>query len=360
MIVPANPSAEYKLYKHEIDEAITRVLDKGNYILGEEVLSFEREFAHFVGARYAVGVASGTDALYLALLANGIELGDEVITVSHTAVATVSAVVQTGATPVYADINPTSFNIDEDLILSLITKRTKFIVPVHLYGNPANIEKIVSIANSKNLRVIEDCAQAHGTTFQGKHVGTFGMASSFSFYPTKNIGAIGDGGMVVTDSEEIYRKVVLLRQYGWKDRYVSSCHGWNSRLDELQAAILRVKLRHFTATLGMRKTIALRYLNEIKNKKISLPTQHQHGQHSYHLFVIRSAQRDLLIKYLLERGIGSQVHYPKPVHLQPGYAQPAVRLPWTEKIADEVLSLPLYPGLEEGSISSVIKHVNEF
>ena len=358
-ILPVNPVCEYLLFKDEIENALKEVLHKGEYILGEEVSSFEKEFACYVGSQYAVGVGSGTDALYLALIANNIGKGDEVITVSHTSVATVAAIVQTGAVPVFVDIDPSTYTMDESKILARLSKKTKCILPVHLYGKPAKMNRILEIAKMNGALVIEDCAHAHGCRYAGHHVGTFGAAGCFSFYPTKNLGGFGDGGMVVTNSKEIYDKVILLRQYGWKERYVSSCRGWNSRLDEIQAAILRVKLRHLDALIAQRMNIAGKYLAEISNKKVTKPFV-GNEIHVFHLFVVRCSDRHALKNYLQDKGIGTLIHYPVPVHLQPGYFDNSMDLLNTEKASREVLSLPLYPGLDDQAVNYIIENINSF
>jgi dTDP-4-amino-4,6-dideoxygalactose transaminase len=314
MILCSNPKAQYLSYKSEIDTAISRVLDSGWYILGKEVKAFEKEFTGYIGVAHGIGVGSGTEALHLALVACGIGRGDEVITVSHTAVATVAAIELAGATPVLVDIDPEFYTIDPDKIESAITTHTKAIIPVHIYGHPADMDPIAEIAEKHNLKVIEDCAQAHGATYKGKRVGSFGDMGCFSFYPTKNLGAIGDGGIVVTGDKELAEKARLLREYGWAERYVSHFTGWNTRLDEIQAAILCVKLKHLDDDNSKREHIAEEYNKELGYVDIILPKQRKDSTHVYHLYVIRAERRDALLSFLREKGIGASIHYPEPVH----------------------------------------------
>ncbi|MFS8086244.1 MAG: DegT/DnrJ/EryC1/StrS family aminotransferase [Acidobacteriota bacterium] len=363
MILCANPRAQYLAYKPEIDQAIQRVLDRGRYVLGEEVSNFESEFACYVGVKHAVGVGSGTEALHVALTACRIGPGDEVITVSHTAVATVAAVELTGATPVLVDIEPDFFTIDPDRLRAAVTSRTRAIIPVHLYGQPANLEPILEIAREHNLRVIEDCAQAHGATYQGQRVGSYGDIACFSFYPTKNLGALGDGGMVVTGDAELAEHARLLREYGWAERYVSHIAGWNSRLDEIQAAVLRVKLRYLDQDNQQRARIADRYAEGLSDCSLVLPAIRDHATHVFHLYVVRSSKREQLQAYLNERGVGTLVHYPVPIHLQVAYETRmayGASLRQTEEAAREVLSLPIYPELSDSDLQQVIESIQDF
>ncbi len=348
MILGANPKEQYLARKAEIDAAIARVLEAGHYILGNEVNAFEQEFASYLGILHGVGVGSGTEALHLALAACGIGPRDEVITVSHTAVATVAAIELTGARPVLVDIDPESFTLDPSRLEAAVTPRTRAIIPVHLYGTPADMGAIMAFAHKRDLRVIEDCAQAHGAIRDGKRVGVHGDAGCFSFYPTKNLGAIGDGGMVVTRDGTIASKVRLLREYGWKERYKSEISGWNSRLDEIQAAILRVKLRYLDADNSARALIAGEYAKALAGCGLVLPTVRDGVTHAWHQFVVRSDRRDALQAYLSENGVSALIHYPIPVHLQPAYRRRLgdANLPETERAAREVLSLPIYPELK--------------
>lgn len=363
MILCGNPKAQYLARRDEIDAALKRVLESGWYILGEEVKAFEEEFANYIGVSYGVGVGSGTEAIHLALVACGIGPGDEVITVSHTATATVAAIELAGATPVFVDIEPNFYTIDPGKLDVAITSRTKAIIPVHIYGQPADMDPILEVAKKHNLQIIEDCAQAHGAIYKGKHVGSLGDVGCFSFYPTKNLGAIGDGGMLVTNNIELAQKARLLREYGWTERQVSQFAGWNTRLDELQAAILRVKLKHLDEDNSKRMHLA-----EIYNEDLSLstaylilPKQRENSTHVYHLYVIRSAKRDELLSFLKEKGIGALIHYPVPVHLQPAYKSlhGCDKLPETEQSAKEIISLPIYPELSEYDLQTVVKAVKE-
>ena len=283
MILCANPRLQYLAHKNEIDDAIMQVLDRGRYILGEEVEAFEFEFSAYVGVKYGIGVGSGTEGIHLSLTACGIGAGDEVITVSHTAVATVAAIEQAGATPVMVDIEPDFFTIDPQKITTAITPKTKAIITVHLYGQPVDLDPVLEIARTYELRVIEDCAQSHGAIYKGKRVGSYGDLACFSFYPTKNLGALGDGGMVLTDQAEFARRLRLLREYGWVERYVSRFPGVNSRLDEVQAAILRVKLHYLDQDNAARVRISTMYRDGLRGCGISLPICRQKAVHVYHL-----------------------------------------------------------------------------
>lgn len=364
MIPQANPRAQYLAHREEIDAAIARVLEAGRYILGEECAAFEREFAEYIGVRYAIGVGSGTEALHLALAACKIGPGDEVIAPAHTAVATVAAIELTGATPVLVDIDPQNFNLDPTRLEAAITPRTRAIIPVHLYGQAADLDPILAIARRYSLRVVEDCAQAVGATYHGRRVGSWGDIAAFSFYPTKNLGAIGDGGMVVTNDAALAERAGLLRQYGWRERYISEIAGWNTRLDELQAAILRVKLRYLEEDTELRLKWVEIYkdLSGLTNLTgLELPQEMPYGRHVYHLYVVRHPRRDELQAYLKERGIGTLVHYPAPIHLQPAYRGRLGDMgsfPHAEQAAREVLSLPLYPELTESQVRAVVEAIS--
>ncbi len=363
MILCGNPKAQYLARKDEIDAALKRVLESGWYILGEEVKAFEKEFANYIGAA-SYGVGSGTEAIHLALVACGIGQGDEVITVSHTATATVAAIELSGATPVFVDIEPDFYTIDPAKLDATITSRTKAIIPVHIYGQPADMDPILEVAKKHNLRIIEDCAQAHGAIYRGKRVGSLGDVGCFSFYPTKNLGAIGDGGMLVTNNIELGQKARLLREYGWTERDVSQFAGWNTRLDEVQAAILRVKLKYLDEDNSKRMRLAEIYNEELSlstANNLILPKQRENSTHVYHLYVIRSAKRDDLLSLLRKKGIGALIHYPVPVHLQPAYncLHGCDKLPETEQIAKEIISLPIYPELSEYDLQIVVKAVKE-
>jgi dTDP-4-amino-4,6-dideoxygalactose transaminase len=340
-----------------------RVLDGGRYILGDEVKAFESEFAGYLGAAHAVGVGNGTDALELALAAVGVGKGDEVVTVSHTAVATVAAIEHLGAVPVLVDIDPATFTMDPAAIEAAVTPRTRAIVPVHLYGQPADLAPIAEVARRRGLKLVEDCAQAHGARYHGKRVGSFGDAAAFSFYPTKNLGAIGDGGAVVTSDDEVAKRARLLREYGWAERYVSHLAGWNTRLDELQAAVLRVKLRALDADNEKRAKLAAVYDAGLAGLPgLATPMTRAGSTHVHHLYVVRSAKRARLVEGLRARGIGTGIHYPVPVHLQPAY-QGRVRcvgpLKATEQAALEVLSLPMFPEVPDEDLHRVVAAARE-
>lgn len=356
LIPVANPGAQFRIHADEIRKAINSVLDGGYYILGPQVRAFEGEFASFCGARFCIGVASGTDALVLALLTAGIGYGDEVITVSHTAVATVAAIEQVGAVPVFADIDAVSRCMNPEAITSLISSRTKAIIPVHIFGQPADMPAIMALAAMHKLFVIEDCAQAHGAEIDGKRVGTFGHAATFSFYPTKNLGAIGDGGAVVTNSPEFADTCQALREYGWRERYISSICGLNSRLDEIQAAILRVKLPHLAAGNARRRHIAAAYRQALDESRIVPPSHIDGTLHAMHLFVVKCEEREDLARHLAGHGISTGRHYPLAVHQQPAYSgriRGAESLPVTERLYERLLSLPLFPELTDTEIERV-------
>lgn len=363
MILCSDPKAQYLAHKAEIDDAVAHVLAKGWYILGDEVKALEAEFAAYVGAKDGIGVGSGTEALHLALAACGIGQGDEVITVAHTAVATVSAIEMVGATPVFVDIEPDFYTLDPSKLESALTSRTKALVPVHVYGQPADLGPIMEFARKHGLRVIEDCCQAHGARYKDKRVGSFGDMACFSFYPTKNLGAIGDGGIVVTSDSALAERIRLLRQYGWADRYISQTAGWNSRLDELQAAILRVKLPHLDADNAARSRLAAMYDTALTDLGFQSPRRRPETEHVFHLYVIRAERRDELQAFLKSRGVGALIHYPVPVHLQPAYRDRSLcraPLPETERAAHEILSLPIYPELAESELRAVIAEIGAF
>lgn len=354
---------QYLSIKEEIDEAIQRVLSSGWFILGQEVSAFEEEFAAYVGVDYGVGVGSGTEALHLALLACGVGPGDEVLTVSHTAVATISAIDLTGARPVFVDVDPQSFTMEPSQVEDRISPATKVILPVHLYGQVAHMRPILAMARRHGLKVLEDAAQAHGAEYEGRKAGSLGDVACFSFYPTKNLGAYGDGGMVTTNDPALAQRVSLLRQYGWAERYVSSTRGVNSRLDELQAAILRVKLRKLDQWTAVRRENAALYGRLLNDAAVATPVEMEYGKHCYHLYVIRCGDRDALLRFLRERGVGAIVHYPVPVHLQDAYQDLGLSegaLPVAEQCAQQVLSLPVSPELSQEQIRTVCELIGEF
>ena len=355
--------ASYLAHKDEIDTAMARVLNSGWYILGQEVTAFEQEFADYIGVKFGIGVGSGTDALHLALRACGIGVGDEVITVSHTAVATAAAIELSGAKPVFVDIEEDTFLMDPSRLEKALTPRTKAILPVHLYGNVAEIERILDIANRHGLQVIEDCAQSHGAKYKGRRSGAWGTVAAFSFYPTKNLGALGDGGMVVTNDPELATRVRSLREYGWRQRYVSETAGLNSRLDELQAAVLRVKLKYLDGSNEERRRKALLYTQRLHGANIRCPAVRKQVDPVYHLYVIRTQERDSLRDFLRGQGIQTLIHYPVPVHLQSAYGQLGCGpgdLPVTEECSRHILSLPLYPEMPESEIEEVASKIEVF
>ncbi len=363
MIPQTDPRANYLAHKTEIDDAIAQTLMGGRYILGEAVAAFEREFAAYLGVSHVIGVGSGTDALHLALRGCGIGPGSRVFTVSHTAVATVAAIELAGAQPVLVDVDPTTFTLDpqrlEDAIRMLprtTAAGRDAVLPVHLYGHPADMAAILEIARRYELMVIEDCAQSHGATLAGRPTGAFGHIAAFSFYPTKNLAALGDGGAVATNDPALAERVRLLREYGWRERYISAIPGLNSRLDALQAAILGVKLRHLDAENDRRRDLARLYSELLAGSGLRLPVARGDVRHVYHQYVVRSPRRDALRAHLAAAGIGTLIHYPMPVHLQPAYAGrlpiPAP-LPHTEAIAREVVSLPMFPELSEAQVRQV-------
>lgn len=362
MILCTNPLEQYQAHAQEIDAAISNVCSSGYYILGAEVQAFEKEFAQYIGVKHAIGVANGTDALILALTACGVGHEDEVVTVSNTAVATVSAIERCGAKPVFVDIEAKYFGMDASKLEAAITPKTKAVIPVHLFGHPVDLKEIEMICNRHKLTMIEDCAQAHGALYDGKKVGSFGEMACFSFYPTKNLGALGDGGMVVTNNQDLFEKVKLLQQYGWKKKFISEISGWNSRLDELQAAILRVKLRHLDSFNSARREIAKAYHQAFHEYPLLLPEEREDSKHVYHLYVTRSEFRDHLLQTLLEKKIGVGIHYPVPIHLQSAYLSrfKGVSLPETEKAAQNILSFPMYPELlSNKKLSSAIDTIKD-
>jgi dTDP-4-amino-4,6-dideoxygalactose transaminase len=354
-IPQAAPGYAYTERRAEVDEVTRRVLESGTYILGPEVKAFEEEFAAYVGVRHGVGVANGTDALELALRALGIGAGDAVFTVSHTAVATVAAIGRCGALPVFADVDPSSYTMDPERLASAIRSfdnrgdiRPAAVVPVHLYGQMADMPAILDLSRAAGLKVVEDCAQAHGARLAGRRAGTWGDAAAFSFYPTKNLGAFGDGGLVATNDAVLAANVRRLRQYGWSDARVSMTPGANSRLDELQAAILRVGLRYLDADNERRRATARLY-DQLEAFGVGTPRVLPDAEHVYHQYVIRVSRRDALRAVLAGEGIGTAIHYPLAVHQQPAYEQLPHRagtLEITDRIVTEIVSLPMFPALE--------------
>ena len=352
-----------RAHRTAIDAALARVLDSGSYVLGEEVAAFEGEFAAYCGASHAVGVGSGTDALVLALRALGIGPTDEVIAPSHTALATVAAMLAAGATPVLIDIGG-DYTLDPARLEAAVGSRTKAVIAVHLYGQPADLDTIGAIARRHGLKLIEDCAQAVGASYRGRTVGAFGDAGCFSFYPTKNLGAVGDGGMVTTSDEALAGRVRRLRQYGWDEHRNTEEPGLNSRLDPLQAAILRAKLPSLDAANTRRRAIADMYAAGLADLPLTLPAARNETDHVFHLYVVAGDYRDALIAHLAAQGVGAAVHYPVPVHRQRGYTERTVvsteGLPVTEWVVDRIVSLPMYPELSDDEVASVIAAVRGF
>jgi dTDP-4-amino-4,6-dideoxygalactose transaminase len=359
----SNPGLQYNRKKSLINKAISRVLKSGNYILGEEVENFEKEFSRYVEKEYCVGVGSGTDAIILALRSLGIGSGDEVITPSHTAVATIAAIVATGAVPVYVDIDRDTYTVDAEKIDKLITTRTKAILAVHLYGHPCNMDLLLRIKIERNLFLVEDCAQAHGAKWKGKKVGSFGDLSCFSFYPTKNLGGIGDGGAILTNDLQTFETIKMLRQYGWNEDKVSIIQSNVSRLDEIQAAILRVKLKYLDNDNRKRVEIAKLYSLFLQDANLRLPTIHKNAEHVFHLFVVRVKNRELLLEKFREENIFPGIHYALPVHRNPSYEKYTDknnRLIVTDALVHEIISLPIYPELKKRQVKKICKILIKF
>ncbi len=355
--------AQYRGIKGEIDAAISTVMESSQFVLGDEVAQFEREFAAYCGTSECVALNSGTSALHLALLAAGIGPGDEVITVSFTFVASVAAILYAGATPVVVDIEPRTFTMDPSVIERAITPRTKAIMPVHLYGQTADMAPIVEIAKRHGLVVIEDAAQAHGAKYKGRSAGTLGDIGCFSFYPTKNLGAYGEGGAVTTSNSEYAKKVRMLRDWGQDRKYHHLLLGFNYRMEGLQGAILRVKLRHLESWTKRRRAVAQTYNRLLNSLDIRLPVEMPWAEHVYHLYTIRSHDRDRLQKELLGEGVQTAIHYAEPAHLQPAYSnrvRAAGSLAHSEQAAREVLSLPMYPELSDAQVQLAGNAVAKF
>jgi len=363
MISFANPSAQFHSYKNKIELAVLKVLRGNQYILGKEVSSLEKEFADYLNIKSVIGVANGTDAIEIALRALNIGQGDEVITVSHTAVATVAAIEATGAKPVLIDVDKNFFTLDVSKLNKAINPNTKAIIAVHLYGQSVDLDKISAFCKLNKVFLIEDVSQAHGGLWNEKKLGTFGIISCFSCYPTKNLGALGDAGLIATNNILLSKKIHKLREYGWKNRYISEIKGRNSRLDEIQAAILRIKLKYLDKDNLKRKKIASIYIEGIKNSHIILPSVREKADPVFHLFVIRTKFRDQLKKHLEKNGISTGIHYPVPIHLQKAYKN-KIKIPAdlkvTELLAKEVLSLPIFPELKISDVKKVISVINIF
>ncbi|RJO59853.1 DegT/DnrJ/EryC1/StrS family aminotransferase [candidate division WS5 bacterium] len=351
---------EYENEKHEIHAAIEKVLSSGRLILGESVKNFEEAFAKYCGVKYGIGVNSGTDAIFLGLKALGIRQGDEVITVANTAVPTVSSIVAAGATPVFVDIDPDTYLMDTSLLEEAISERTKCILPVHLYGQCVDMDKLNRIASARGLKVIEDCAQSHGASFNGRKAGSMSELAAFSFYPTKVLGGYGDSGMVVTNDKRIYERIRRLRFYGMEQTYYAEEIGYNSRLDELHAEILLRKLTHIDSYITRRKELAGRYDRHLSETGITLPKTLTVNEHVYHLYVCRHPERDKIISRLKANDIAVGIHYPWPIHTMKGYQYLGYKpgdIPHTEKAADEIFSLPMYPSLTDDEQEIVLNEL---
>ncbi len=356
MIPLVDLQAQYRSIKGEVDAALARVVESGQFILGPAVADFETAFAAYCGAKFAVGLNSGTSALHLALLAAGVGPGDEVITVPMTFVATVAAILYTGAWPIFVDIDPQSYTMDPQLLERAITPRTKVILPVHLYGRVAAMDQITAIAKRHNVLVIEDAAQAHAARYQGRMAGTIGTIGCFSFYPGKNLGAYGEAGAIVTDDAEITRSIRMLRNWGQERKHVHECNAYNYRMEGIQGAVLGVKLRHLHAWTEARRAHARRYDQLLADSHVKTPPPAPEGEHAYHVYALRTSRRDEVLSRLENQGIQASVHYPFPVHLQSGYADLGYSngdFPVSEALAQEELSLPMYPELTEEQICTV-------
>jgi dTDP-4-amino-4,6-dideoxygalactose transaminase len=351
---------QYKSNQKNFDKAIKSVLNSGWYILGEQVTNFEKEFANYIGVKYSAGVANGMEALQIALLALNIGKGDEIITTSHTAAATALAIISVGAKPIFVDIDE-YFHINVDKIEKKITKNTKAIIPVHLYGQSIDLDGALNVCKKHRLYLIEDCAQAHGALYKNKKVGSLGDINCFSFYPTKNLGAFGDGGALTTNSKMLYEKILKLRNYGQKNRYEHELYGINSRLDEIQAAILSVQLKSLDKNNKIRQKLAEIYYNNLKNvKNIKIPKIRKNCQSVFHLFVIEAENRDNLAEYLKSKGIASLIHYPIPIHKQICFKKYKASLPVLENKIKVILSLPIHPFLSKKEIDYICKSIKEF
>jgi dTDP-4-amino-4,6-dideoxygalactose transaminase len=361
MIPFVDLKAQYQSIKQEVDAAVASVLESSQFVLGKEVAAFEEEFADYCESDFAIGANSGTSALHLALLAAGIGPGDEVITVPFTFVATVAAIWYTGAKPVFVDIDPHSFTMDPTQVEAAITPRTKAILPVHLYGQAANMDPILGVARQHGLLVIEDAAQAHGSEYKGKRVGGIGDLGCFSFYPGKNLGAYGEGGAVVTNNPDYARTIRMLRDWGAERRYEHVLKGYNYRMEGFQGAILRVKLRYLNEWTEARRANVSYYNELLSDRSVQTPTEMPYARHVYHIYAVRTMQREILQQALQSEGIQTGIHYPFPVHLLPAYSNlgyEAGSFPHSEQAAAQVLSLPMYAELSQGQIQTVSQVVN--
>jgi dTDP-4-amino-4,6-dideoxygalactose transaminase len=362
------PIEDYRHHEAEIDAALRNMLHGGHYILGPEVDAFEREFAAFIGARHVIGVANGTDAIELILRALDIGAGARVAVPSHTAVASASGIARAGAEPVFVDVDPVTCTMCpealEALLASDLGQGVKAVLAIHIYGQPVAWGALKSVTDKHGVLLLEDCAQAHGATFDGIKTGALGLAAAFSFYPTKNLGAIGDGGAITTSDDELADRIRVIRQYGWKERYISHCEGVNSRLDEMQAAVLRVKLRTLPAQIQQRREVAAAYAGELSGVAgVEIPVARRVGTHAYHLYVIQCEARDALMQHLQQQSVPVALHYPAAIHQQPGYAAITARspaLPNTERVVSRILTLPLHPYLKPEAVAAVCQAIRSF
>ncbi len=358
------PLEDYRAHRQEIEAALHLVLEQGRYVLGGEVTAFEREFAAWVGVRHALGVASGTDAIELLLRGHGIGRGDAVAVPSHTAVAGVSAIARAGATPVFLDVDASTFTVGPEDVAAALGENPSIraVLAVHLYGHPADVPGLQTVCDRHGVVLLEDCAQAHGATWQGRRAGSLARGAAFSFYPTKNLGAIGDGGAIATDDDRLAERIREVREYGWRERSISAVEGVNSRLDEIQAAVLRVKLRALDARNAARRRLAALYTEGLRQvASVSAPVVRPGCGHAFHLYVIRSKQRKALMEHLLDAGVPVALHYPAAVHQQPAYA--AVKhgpLTRTETLVAEILSLPLHPFLSEEAVNFALDAIRSY
>ena len=362
MIPYLDLKAQYKTIQREIEEAVKGVLESGHYVLGEEVAAFESAFAEYCQTRFAVAVNTGTSALHLALLAAGVGPGDEVITTPLTFVATTAAIVYTGAKPVFVEIDPATLNLDVSKVSKAITPRTKAFLPVHLHGKPVEMGPLLEISNKRKIPLIEDAAQAHGAEIQGKRVGGMGSAGCFSFYPGKNLGAYGEGGAVTTNDEEVAKKIRVLRDWGAEKRYHHDLKGFNFRMEALQGAILRIKLKHLEKWTEARIAHAKRYDEKLKGLPLHIPSTPAGARHVYHVYPILVEKRDKLQEFLTAKGVQTNIHYPIPVHLQKAHADLGYKagdFPAAEKACHQLLSLPLYPEMTEAQVDEVVAAVRE-
>lgn len=354
--------AQYRQIKDEVHSALNKVMENSSFVLGDAVKDFEAVFAHHHEAKHCVAVSSGTSALHMALLAMGIGPGDEVVVPVNTFIATAEAISHCGAKPVFVDMCEEDYCIDPDKIELAITPNTKAVIPVHLYGQPAKMDEIIAITEGHGLMVLEDCAQAHDAEYRGRKVGTFGCAGAFSFYPSKNLGAYGEGGAVVTDNDEIAEKVRMLRNHGQREKHYHKYIGYNCRMDGFQGAVLNVKLRYLDEWIDARRKVAKLY-NELLEGVVTTPKEAEYAKHVYHLYVIRTTERKKLTEYLRSKNISTGIHYPIPIHLQEAYSFMGLKrgsFPKAEMVSDEILSLPIYPEISEKHIRYICSDMKEF